>query len=43
MFVGELESLEKSESLVDISTNREIIDSDLSELARGINEEQTTE
>ena len=43
MFVSKLESLQKSESLINISTNGEIIDSDLSQLARGVNQEQASE
>ena len=43
MFVSELESLEKSQSLIHISSNGEIIDSNLPQFALRINDEQTSE
>ena len=43
MFVSELECLEKTESLIHISSNRQIINCDLSQLASRINDKETTE
>ena len=43
MFVSELECLNKSQCFIHVSTNREIIDSDLSELTLGINDEESSE
>ena len=43
MFVRKLESLKESECFIHISSNRKIINSDLSQLALSINDEQTTE
>ena len=43
VFVGELEGLDKSESLVHISADGEIVDCDLADLAFGINYEEAAE
>ena len=43
MLVRELEGLDKSEGFIDIAANWEIIDSDLADLALGVNDEEATE
>lgn len=43
MLVGELECLNQSESLVDVSSDWQIVDGDLSEGLFAINDEQATE
>ena len=43
MFIGELESLDKSEGFIDISADREIIDGDLTQDSFAVDDEKSTE
>ena len=43
MFIGELEALDKSQSLVHIAANREIIDGDLPQNSLAVNDKKTPE
>jgi hypothetical protein len=43
VLVGELEGLDETDSLIDRTTNREVIDRDLTEDALRVNDEKTTE
>ena len=43
MFVGEFEGLDQSQSFVDVSADREVINSDLAEDSFAINDEKATE
>ncbi len=43
VFVGELESLDEAQGLLDAAANGQVIDGYLAQILRGINDEQTTE